>query len=185
MCDSKNTPKAIFFDLDGTLLYNGKLTESGKQAVFYTKEKGALVFVATGRNKWEVECMKEITDLPFDGYVTMNGAYSYIGNKVLCKQALSNDVVAIMAKHISGSSHYCLFCEADFTFASYMDEKRLQNCILTMYRCRPPVTQWHLLAKLYTKLLSLVASMTISYTICPTVVLRAGQKTVMILLPKV
>jgi len=129
MNNNKNTPKAIFFDLDGTLLEHGRLTKSGEQAVHYAKAKGALVFVATGRNKWEVDCMKWIPDLPFDGFVTMNGTYSYVGDKVLFKKTIHNDAVAIAAKHIADTCQYSLFCEADTTYASYMNEGKMEELL--------------------------------------------------------
>ncbi len=66
--------KAVFFDVDGTLLSHrrGEVPPSAREAVFRLKQKGLLVFAATGRHILELETLP-VRDLPFDGFVTLNG----------------------------------------------------------------------------------------------------------------
>lgn len=66
--------RAVFFDIDGTVMSHsrGCVPESTREALRLLKEKGILIFTATGRY------MAELKDLPldgldFDGYVTLNG----------------------------------------------------------------------------------------------------------------
>jgi len=66
--------KAIFFDIDGTLLpiHATKLPDSASQSLRKLRSKGIKTIIATGRYK------NEIKDLPvmqekFDGYLTLNG----------------------------------------------------------------------------------------------------------------
>ena len=62
--------KAVFFDIDGTLVsFNThKISDSSKEAIRLLKEKGIKVFIATGRIKNHIN---NIDDLVFDGYILM------------------------------------------------------------------------------------------------------------------
>lgn len=66
--------KAIFFDVDGTLLSHqyGNVSSNVKTALMQLKQKGMKLFAATGRHRLELEALP-VNDLPFDGYVTLNG----------------------------------------------------------------------------------------------------------------
>lgn len=66
--------KAIFFDIDGTLLSHKTrcVPESTKNVLNLLKQQGNLIFAATGRHMLELKELP-LQDLPFDGYVTLNG----------------------------------------------------------------------------------------------------------------
>ncbi len=66
--------KAIFFDIDGTLLSHQSKTvpPSAKSAICQLKDKGIKLFTATGRHMNEIRKLPA-GSLPFDGYVTLNG----------------------------------------------------------------------------------------------------------------
>ena len=66
--------KAIFFDIDGTLLSHttGRVPESTEFAIHQLRKKGIRLFVATGRHKLEIEELP-VNKLSFDGYITLNG----------------------------------------------------------------------------------------------------------------
>ena len=66
--------KAIFFDIDGTLLSHttGRVPESTKEAIRAAQEKGIKAVVATGRS-WEELSKLPVMEIPFDGYLTLNG----------------------------------------------------------------------------------------------------------------
>lgn len=65
--------KAVFFDIDGTLLSHasGGIPESARRALALLGERGVLRFLATGRHILEIHRL--LPDLSFDGYVTLNG----------------------------------------------------------------------------------------------------------------
>lgn len=69
--------KAIFFDIDGTLVsFNThSIPESTQNALKQLREKGIKVFIATGRPK--VLMMDAVGHLPFDGFITLNGAHCF------------------------------------------------------------------------------------------------------------
>ena len=62
--------KAIFFDIDGTLVsyQTHEIPQSAFDALYQLKEKGIKVFIATGRGKDGLAVLK---DFPFDGYITL------------------------------------------------------------------------------------------------------------------
>lgn len=63
--------KAIFFDIDGTLVTNrSKALESTKQAINYARKNGILCGVATGRSPIKIK--EIIDDLELDMYVVYN-----------------------------------------------------------------------------------------------------------------
>lgn len=65
--------KAVFFDIDGTLLSHasGGIPESARRTLALLGERGILRFLATGRHILEIHRL--LPDLSFDGYVTLNG----------------------------------------------------------------------------------------------------------------
>lgn len=66
--------KAAFFDVDGTLLSHKtkRVPQSARIALEKLKASGIRCVVATGRQLSEMEKLP-IGDIPFDGYITLNG----------------------------------------------------------------------------------------------------------------
>ncbi len=66
--------KAIFFDIDGTLVSfkTHQVPESAVEAIKKAREKGVRVFIATGRPLTLLDVVKE---LDYDGVISTNGAY--------------------------------------------------------------------------------------------------------------
>lgn len=76
--------KAVFLDIDGTILSHntGKVSEKTNKAVKMLREKGILVFAATGRHNLELAELP-VNHLEFDGYITLNGQLFLDKNKKL------------------------------------------------------------------------------------------------------
>lgn len=75
--------KAIFFDIDGTLVPFGShgIPQEVKDAIAEVRRKGIKVFIATGRHlRW----IDNLGDTEFDGYVTVNGAVCLLSDKETC-----------------------------------------------------------------------------------------------------
>jgi len=83
------TKKAIFIDIDGTLLPFGSLfvPESAKKAIQEARKKGHLVFINTGRCRFEID--SNITDIGFDGLICSNSMYIEENGKTLHNEELS------------------------------------------------------------------------------------------------
>ena len=69
-----HTIKAVFFDVDGTLLSfkTHEVPASTQEAIRALQAKGIKVIVSTGRS---INSLDQIRFLDFDGYITFNGGY--------------------------------------------------------------------------------------------------------------
>lgn len=87
--------KAIFFDIDGTLLDGiggiTSITDRVKAALKRLKSAGHYIFIATGRPYAFLQ--REILNFGFDGFVLLNGAVIMYDGKIIFKQALDNAAV--------------------------------------------------------------------------------------------
>lgn len=72
--------KAVFFDIDGTLVPFGDKDILGevKAAIAAMRRKGIKVFIATGRHTVWID---NIGDTEFDGYVSVNGGMCTLSDK--------------------------------------------------------------------------------------------------------
>lgn len=68
--------KAAFFDIGGTLVnfITHGVPESTFQALQRLQGNGILLFIAIGRAKDGLDCLK---GFPFDGYITLIGQYCF------------------------------------------------------------------------------------------------------------
>ena len=74
--------KALFFDIDGTLVSfeTHRIPSSTIEALEAAHAKGLKIFIATGRPKAIINNLSELQDRNLiDGYITMNGAYCFVG----------------------------------------------------------------------------------------------------------
>ena len=87
--------KAIFFDIDGTILdrENGitEITPRVKAAMKKLQAAGDKIFIATGRPVSFI--YGEILEFGFDGFVTSNGALELVDGKVIFESLLDMDGV--------------------------------------------------------------------------------------------
>lgn len=86
--------KALFFDIDGTLIdfRTHRIPESTVRAIREAKENGNKIFIATGRSRTIVE-LPGLPDEMIDGYVTLNGAICLDGDKPVSLTKIPADVV--------------------------------------------------------------------------------------------
>ena len=109
--------KAVFFDVDGTLLSfkTHKVPESALQSLQQLKEKGMKIFVSSGRPHYLLDSLKNIE---FDGYVTLNGSHSFIpGGETLLKKNISSDDIRSIIEWSRQVSYPLVFMHADGWFA--------------------------------------------------------------------
>lgn len=98
--------KALFFDIDGTLVsFNThRVPDSTVMALTAAKRKGLGIFISTGRPPLLIDNLSSIGHL-IDGYVTTNGAFCYKGNTTVLKEPLLKEDVTRMWE---------MSCENDF-----------------------------------------------------------------------
>src|SRR5699024_9878723 len=79
--------KAIFFDIDGTLVSfkTHQVPDSTIEALKQLKKKGIKIFIATGRGK---DGLKVLDEIEFDGYITLNGQYCYDKDRIIYQNTI-------------------------------------------------------------------------------------------------
>ena len=92
--------KAVFFDIDGTLINIMKgqtqIAPAVKKAIRALRAAGNCTFIASGRPYAYLDPELVQQDL-FDGYVLMNGAVVLLGDKTIYKQMLPQSTVEQIA----------------------------------------------------------------------------------------
>lgn len=128
--------KAIFFDIDGTLISfkTHKMPESTKFALTKAKEKGIKLFVATGRPKVDILRIKEIAEFPFDGFVAVNGQYCYDKDgKVLYEKYLDKIDVKNIFNHLKKNNLACHVILKENIYETFINDKVKQLAELVGY----------------------------------------------------
>ncbi len=90
--------KALFFDIDGTLVSfkTHTIPQSTVDSLRLAKQQGVKVYIATGRPRPIIVNIGQISDL-VDGYITTNGAWCVVGDEVVSRHSmLQHDVQTIL-----------------------------------------------------------------------------------------
>ena len=124
----KLTPKAIFLDMDGTILnhYN-KVSIRTKEIIDDLRNDGIFVFIATGR---AVEEIAELVPEGFqvDGVITSNGMAGYVGNEEVFKHSLELELVkTIIEKARENKVYYELFPYGTSRVILNQDKQYVEN----------------------------------------------------------
>ena len=88
--------RIIFFDIDGTLVdpLTGCISAKTKEALVRLHQKGILLCVATGRPP---ASLPDLTGLPFDCFLTCNGALCYTKEQIIFQNPIApEDVTKII-----------------------------------------------------------------------------------------
>lgn len=104
--------KALFFDIDGTLVSfdTHAIPESTIKAITIAKEKGIKIFIATGRPKVIINNLGPLQERGLiDGYITMNGGYCFVGDEVIYKSAIPQSDVQTIARLSREQGFPCIF----------------------------------------------------------------------------
>ena len=113
--------KAIFFDIDGTLLSmkTHRVPDSARRALEELRRKGIKLFLATGRSPAWLGSIEGMLDFKFDGYVMLNGQYCIFEGQVLRDVAIPLESLEPLIPYIE---------EAYRLFASYSITLPLTVC---------------------------------------------------------
>lgn len=101
--------KALFFDIDGTLVsfQTHRIPDSTIQAIRQAKEQGLKVFISTGRPFSLINNLQEISEL-IDGYITVNGAYCFIGEQVISCSPIPEEDVRTLIQQADEMNFACM-----------------------------------------------------------------------------
>ncbi|WP_417077087.1 HAD hydrolase family protein [Hominenteromicrobium sp.] len=110
--------RAIFFDIDGTLLGRDKrMPPSTLHALKKARENGVLLFVATGRVTPMTYFLRDYFD--FDGFAAMTGQYCFDKNgKVLHTLAIDPEDIRLLMQLQKEEPFPCLIAEGRECFAA-------------------------------------------------------------------
>lgn len=113
--------KAIFFDVDGTLLSHDThgVPESTVRALEALREKGILTFLATGRHTSMLREILPMDALHFDGIVSLNGQYCCDERSVIYHCPLETSAVAALLDYLKAHPHPCILVEADRMYINF------------------------------------------------------------------
>lgn len=106
--------ESFIFDIDGTLVSfeTHRIPSSTIEALEAAHAKGLKIFIATGRPKAIINNLSELQDRNLiDGYITMNGAYCFVGEEVIYKSAIPQEEVKAMAAFCEKKGVPCIFVE--------------------------------------------------------------------------
>ena len=92
--------KIIFTDIDGTLFSHktNHVPESALNAIKELQKKGLKIFLCSGRNYYLIRKTGILDTIKPDGIVMMNGAAVQIGEKIIYKYPIPEEVVNAMIK---------------------------------------------------------------------------------------
>lgn len=135
--------KAVFFDVDGTLLslQDNRFPDSARFALMQLKKKGIRIFIATGRHLSEMKSL-EIMELPFDGYVLLNGQLCLDANKnVLCSYPISQEAKHTLVELYEKKDIPIIFVEQESLYIN-MSNETVEEAQRTIALPIPPIAAY-------------------------------------------
>lgn len=128
--------RAIFFDIDGTLLAPGHiLPESTLRALQLAREKGILLFVATGRVTAMTDFLRDIFD--FDGILALTGQYCFDRTgKLIHAMPLDKNDIRLLMEIQKKNPFPCLIAEGEESFMASPAEQIVQHFV--EHSLKPP-----------------------------------------------
>lgn len=135
----KHPIRAAFFDIDGTLvsLKSKVYPPSTAVALKRLRDNGVLLFVATGRSRFEIKSEHLLDGLEFDGYLTNNGqdAYDAEGKLLYGKPIVPEEAAAIL-DWAEENGHACWMVSAEQSCMNRCNARVLEA--MEAIHTRPP-----------------------------------------------
>ena len=114
--------KAIFFDIDGTLISfkTHQMPKSTYDTLWQLHHKGIKLFIATGRGMDGLDVLK---DLPFDGYITLNGQYCYTKDTLIYENTINQQDLKALLNYLETKPFPCGFTEEHTKYFNMRDHR--------------------------------------------------------------
>lgn len=134
--------KALFFDIDGTLVSfeTHDIPASTIEALAQARARGHRIFIATGRPAVLINNLGPLQQRGLiDGYITMNGSYCFVGNEVIYKNPIPHEDVCTIVNYCAEhhiacavvSEHDICVCQANenirFIFHEFLKTDALRE----------------------------------------------------------
>lgn len=116
--------KAIFFDVDGTLISknNPHISQNVITALKQLKEKGIKLFIASGRHYLELDELGINDQFVFDGYLTLNGGYCFNDKEIIYKHPIDGEDVKRIVNYTSEYALACSFVEGNDLYINLIND---------------------------------------------------------------
>lgn len=118
--------KALFFDIDGTLVSfaTHRIPDSTLEALTLAHQCGHRIFIATGRPRILINNLGPLQEAGLiDGYITMNGGYCFVGDEVIYKSAIPHDEVRAIHRYCTERQIPCVTVAEHDICVSQADEQ--------------------------------------------------------------
>ncbi len=121
--------RAVFFDCDGTLLSHQteRVCDSAKAALDALKQNGILRILSTGRHVSELRDLKPMQGLEFDGYITLNGAYTYDADGILDSCPITDHDIRTVYAYLQEHELPIQFLEGNRSYISHVNETVIRS----------------------------------------------------------
>lgn len=114
--------KAIFFDIDGTLVSfkTHQIPESTFESLRKLQENDIKIFIATGRGKDGLDVLKSFH---FDGYITLNGQYCFTQDQLVYENTIVKEDLKSLLDYLKVNPFPCGFTEEHTKYFNMRDER--------------------------------------------------------------
>ena len=129
--------KAVFLDIDGTMVSfkTHRVPDNTKIALLEARNRGVKIFVCTGRSATDIN---NLDDMEFDGYITVNGAFCMVGEKVIFKKSIAAEDIRSFIRYVEEIEPIsCFFVEKDKVSANMINEQMKQMMKIVEFTPRP------------------------------------------------
>jgi Cof subfamily protein (haloacid dehalogenase superfamily) len=109
--------RAVFLDVDGTIMQDGRyIPPSAVEAIRTARANGHLVFFSTGRGTAELR--GELSEIGVDGAVTNGGGFASVGDEIIVSRLMTPDAVDRLEREFRAHGIHWYFQTYDRLFAS-------------------------------------------------------------------
>ncbi|MGE4276394.1 MAG: Cof-type HAD-IIB family hydrolase [Lawsonibacter sp.] len=133
--------KAIFFDLDGTLVSfrTHRISLTALDALSRLRARGIKLFLSTGRHPRMLSYVRSV--FPFDGWITLSGQYCYCGDRVIHRNPMDRQSVAELVEATQTDAFSCIYLEGQDIYLNYADrhaQEFMKDLCLPLPPVQPP-----------------------------------------------
>lgn len=136
--------KAAFFDIDGTLLSHKTNTvpASTVRALEELRSRGVLTFIATGRHLPELKKLKPLSDLHFDGSVSLNGQYCCNDDGIIYHCPIEREDIVTLLRFLEEHPYPAILVEEDRMYINFHND-RVARVQAAIHSDLPPLGDLH------------------------------------------
>ena len=133
--------KAIFFDIDGTLVSfkTHLVPEETKEALRALKAKGIKIFIATGRSGILMKEVGSVDSAMFDGLLTFNGQHCKVDGEVVYSNPIPREDTLAGIRFFDSHDISCIFEGSDFVVINSHDAAARSISEMLAMRLPPPI----------------------------------------------